>query len=720
MGLAFLDFPTLTHTRLEHSVGVLHVADMIYLALRESDRLCPEDHAAVFGDAAWDDQLRQAVRLAALLHDLGHPAFSHAVELTFARYPNLIERAKKAAEGAEKELFDDYSHETFTRWLIQKLFTKDLKEDKVLWGLLSRLDEDIVKDIPNLAIGKATGHLRAFNPIISGDFDADRIDYLIRDNRRSGFAIGLSLEELHMAVHLRKPAKGLYELYIDASALPFVNSVLSARHRLVRRVHLASTGRTATQMLINCLYGILRTYGPAKLKDKIVWMHTDCTDFTFYQQLRFQQRSKTKSTGKKVKRWTSLDPIEGYFVDRFESVALRPSLNKVWKPYATLDFMHMHPCLCLLGHIAASGGWDSPRDLTFQNGEDILFVEPSTRTAQWSHLMVDYARDDPDGPKDRRGGHAAVEPSLDFVGTTENRVGRAILVQAMSNLDCFVYRLDEVVDKKKRAVLLPQDTSDLQRVDPASAEDYSSHLSDEQQKFAAAGLAKLGQRQRKDWPVKRKGMIAAEYVLLVLYALDDHVRWHWDDARDVYVHRSEYFVTRFLPSLARGRAGAEAKWFPDLFMDRRDPDAEINQHKVFSQIQRLAAFGLILTRANSAFHKERNPGSGATRSRVYSTREEIQINAWGKHYVESEMDPERNYPGLMDLLRRRQSRALSDLHQMAKWPADSAATASPEQAEQERHEFAIKIDTRGACAMTFYTSKEEPRKGERPLPPDPR
>src|SRR5207302_6993161 len=105
-------------------------------------------------------------------------------------------KAGKASNGAgAARLFTDYSHETFTCWLIEELFRQETIRE-----LLSRpnaaikLDDDVKAGIPALAIGKASGSLAPFNSLISGDFDADRIDYLIRDNRRSGFAIGLSLD----------------------------------------------------------------------------------------------------------------------------------------------------------------------------------------------------------------------------------------------------------------------------------------------------------------------------------------------------------------------------------------------------------------------------------------------------------------------------------------------------------------------------------------------
>ncbi len=158
LGLVEAVYPGACHTRFEHSIGTMHMAGRLALSLGLSEE-----------DAG-------RVRLAGLLHDLGHSALSHAVEGVLSRNPDIqptLDRRK--ASG----------HEQFTRSIIaaHPFGEKALLAADERFGSAEKLFSQVA-DI-------ASGISHPLGQIIVGDLDADRIDFLLRDSHHSGVSLGL-------------------------------------------------------------------------------------------------------------------------------------------------------------------------------------------------------------------------------------------------------------------------------------------------------------------------------------------------------------------------------------------------------------------------------------------------------------------------------------------------------------------------------------------------
>ncbi len=132
------------HTRFDHSLGVCHVAGLLSKQLG----LDENSEAAL-------------VRLAALLHDLGHGPFSHVSENLLERY---AERSK-LPEGQRKEKI----HELVTAYLI--------KTDPEIVRIMGA--ETCIEVVRLLSVGHGQPAMRS---IVSGPLDADKQDYLLRDS----------------------------------------------------------------------------------------------------------------------------------------------------------------------------------------------------------------------------------------------------------------------------------------------------------------------------------------------------------------------------------------------------------------------------------------------------------------------------------------------------------------------------------------------------------
>ena len=169
--LAWTDYvyPGAMHSRFEHSLGVMHLATKLYESIVEHSRPLLIDFYG-YDDAGFRRD-KALVRLAALLHDVGHSPFSHAGEEVF---PYRKDGKKR------------YVHEQYSAAIIRHLL-KDVIESHPLNGNFDFLADDIA----DLIEGSSRSTRRLFwREIITGQMDADRMDYLLRDSLHAGVDYG--------------------------------------------------------------------------------------------------------------------------------------------------------------------------------------------------------------------------------------------------------------------------------------------------------------------------------------------------------------------------------------------------------------------------------------------------------------------------------------------------------------------------------------------------
>ncbi|MHB1073952.1 MAG: HD domain-containing protein [Gemmatimonadaceae bacterium] len=204
LGLAYLVYPGATHSRFEHALGAYHLARRTLNLLEER-----EEFAAV---AAEDCRI---VRVAALLHDIGHYPFSHALEEIGAPH-----------------------HEEVARPLIE--------EGEIARVLGEALGSDAPARIMALIRGESDSSLQG---LISGSFDLDKLDYLRRDAFMCGVSYGeIDVDRLLNALMLLEEPGGGHRVGLAEKGLSALESLLFAKYQMYRNVYWHHAVRSATAM----------------------------------------------------------------------------------------------------------------------------------------------------------------------------------------------------------------------------------------------------------------------------------------------------------------------------------------------------------------------------------------------------------------------------------------------------------------------------------------
>jgi len=223
LGLTDMVYPGAMHTRFEHSLGVMHVATRMFdeIVKRRSDFLKSE---LSFDDVGLGRD-RVLVRLAALLHDVGHAPFSHAAEGLMV----------KDEDGK------DYKHENYSAAAVKHLM-KDVIEDHPL----NQNYHIKVQDIADFLDGKSTvGRSLLWRSLVSGQLDADRADYLLRDSLHIGVAYGrYDLNRLLVTMTVAiDPETNSPVLAVEEGGIHAAEGLIVARYMMFTQVYFQHTRR---------------------------------------------------------------------------------------------------------------------------------------------------------------------------------------------------------------------------------------------------------------------------------------------------------------------------------------------------------------------------------------------------------------------------------------------------------------------------------------------
>ena len=235
-------YPGANHTRFEHSVGVMYLAGRAMENPKISQRT--------------DEGEAEMVRIAALLHDVGHGPFSHVFE-------HLLDKLGK-------------THEDMTLWLIRN---SELK------GILNKIGYS-PEDIGKLAIGNLHRPDKAFlNQIISSAIDVDKLDFIVRDTYHTGAEYGYT--DIFRLIHALDVLDE--NLAVDLGALSALESFIIARIESFKSIYFHRVGRAAQIMLAKAIEKADEELGLLKFKTPEEYLAMD--DYTVWTMLKDCEKS---------------------------------------------------------------------------------------------------------------------------------------------------------------------------------------------------------------------------------------------------------------------------------------------------------------------------------------------------------------------------------------------------------------------------------------------
>jgi HD superfamily phosphohydrolase len=237
-------YPGANHTRFEHCVGVMHLAGLMIKNPFLSHFFSEEDY--------------QMIRIAALLHDVGHGPFSHIFEHL------LVKFLKK-------------THEDINMWIVQKSELKDI---------IGKLGFD-PDSMARLSVGCLHKPGRAFmDQTIRSAIDVDKLDFVVRDTYHTGAQYGYV--DVFRLIHTLDILD--QNLAIDIGALSALESFILARIESFKSIYFHRVGRAVQLMLIMAMEEAKDELGLVSFKTPEEYLEYD--DYTVWAMLKQSKKSR--------------------------------------------------------------------------------------------------------------------------------------------------------------------------------------------------------------------------------------------------------------------------------------------------------------------------------------------------------------------------------------------------------------------------------------------
>ena len=241
LSFSYINHPLAQHSRLAHSLGVYKNMELVLTRMIQQNKLYTsrgiEDFSQALSTAGINNEkLVKTGKALALLHDIGHGPFGHALD----RY--VAYRLRKDMKGVDKEFSVNY---------IKTHLTSIINE--------IGLDPEYIAKILSPNKEKLTSFDCLLADLIDSPIDLDRLDFLVRDAHTTGLQIGFINPKLIMDCMVPyKDSFGNINLAFKEQALPFVEHFLYARSIMYARCYEEDTKAAAEGMLVLAIMNFLQ------------------------------------------------------------------------------------------------------------------------------------------------------------------------------------------------------------------------------------------------------------------------------------------------------------------------------------------------------------------------------------------------------------------------------------------------------------------------------
>lgn len=222
LGTAYLTYPSAVHTRFSHTLGVTILAGRLITRLKEKLEIQDSDIQITKKDI-------YTVRVAGLLHDIGHCFFSHASEkvLQHIMRPILVELG-----------IDAKPHEIIGHLIIKNEYFKEYWNSFILNMFPSAADAPDLDEIAKIIVKIPHSEDRRFiQEIISGPYDVDKLEYLYRDAKTAGLEISYDIERYFYKITIAKSAQTTYRLVMDLGGIRAIEQIIFSKMMLFSFVY---------------------------------------------------------------------------------------------------------------------------------------------------------------------------------------------------------------------------------------------------------------------------------------------------------------------------------------------------------------------------------------------------------------------------------------------------------------------------------------------------